>query len=285
MNEIINGEIQYPYSSLPDYETKFGLKDKHDRMLVALLTFDQYCRDRDIKYSLADGTLMGALRHGDFIPWDDDTDVMMTKEEYLKLRSSLTTESPIKLFKISFLDRISTPELLKEHEFIDLFINEDMPASKLVFGWMKFKTAFLRTSFRGMAENFRKRKFSKGKKILHGLLNHVSGIFARFIVGRRSVFEVNEKAVAIGKHKPSGMYTRFTSRMYETGRRFNKNSYDEGYGEVMFRGHSLMAIKNADTFLREMYGDYTKMLPEDKRIPEHVVDMLESGPSCICKYN
>lgn len=283
--DVINTSIQYPYSSLPDYESKFNLKDKHDKMLVALLTFDKYCRNQGIKYSLADGTLMGALRHGDFIPWDDDADVMMTKDEYLKLRNSLTPRSPIKLFKISFLDRISTPELLAEHEFIDLFINEDMPASTLVFKWKKFKTAFLRTSFQGMAENFRQRNFSKSKKIAHDLANSVSGIFARLIVGKRSVFEVNEKAVAIGRHKPSGIYTRYTSRMYETNRRFNKESYDAGYGEVIFRGHRLMAIKNADTFLREMYGDYTKLLPEEKRIPEHVVDMLKSDSSCIFKYN
>lgn len=285
MSEVINKIVKYPYNSLPNYEVKFNLKDKHDKMLIALLTFDKYCRDRDIKYSLADGTLMGALRHGDFIPWDDDADVMMTKDEYLKLRNSLTTDSPIKLFKISFLDRISTPELLKEHEFIDLFINEEMPKSTVVFKWKKFKTAFLRTGFQGMAENFRQRKLSKGKKIIHNIANNISGVFARLVVGKRSIFEVNEKAVAIGHHKASGIYTRYTSRLYETNRRFDKDSYDEGYAEVMFRGYRLMAIKNADTFLREMYGDYMKLLPEEKRVPEHVVDMLESAPSCICEYN
>ena len=73
--------------------------------------------------------------------------------------------------------------------------------------------------------------------------------------------------------------------MYETNRRFNKESYDAGYGDVLFRGEKLMAIKNADTFLREMYGDYTKLPPEEKRIPEHPVDMLESSAECICYYN
>ena len=285
MESVINPKIQFPYSALPDYETKFELKDKHDKMMNALLIFDHYCRERGINYSLADGTLLGAIRHGDFIPWDDDADVMMIKEEYLKFRSSLRNDSPIKLFKIAFLDRVSTPELLEEHEFIDLFINEDMPASLLVFNWKKFKTAFLRTSFCGMAENYRQRKFPKGKKILHDLASTGIGAIARLIIGKRCVFDLNEKAVDIGKYKPSGFYTRFTSRMFETNRRFNKDSYNEGYADVLFRGHKLMAIKNADAFLIEMYGDYTKLLPEEKRIPEHPIDTLESADSCICRYN
>ncbi len=283
--EIINKHIPYPYESLSDYETKYNIKTKHDNLLEALMIFDEYCRMHEINYSLADGTLIGALRHGDFIPWDDDADVMMTKEQYIKFRKSLTKDSPIKLFKICFLDRISTPVLLEQHELIDLFINEDMPASKIVFNWKRFKTAFLRTSFQGMAENFRHRKFSKGKKSLHDITNIVSGKIARLVIGKRSVFEVNEKAVDIGKHKQSGIYTRFTSRMYETNRRFNKESYNAGYVDVMFRGHRLMAIKNADLFLREMYGDYMELPPEEKRIPEHPVDMLESDEKCICRYN
>ena len=283
--EIINKQILFPLAELEDYEAKYGLRKKHDAMLAALTVFDAYCRERGICYSLADGTLMGAMRHGDFIPWDDDADVMMTKGEYLKFRESLDENSPIKLFKICFLDRISTPELLREHEFIDLFINEDMPASKAVFNWKKAKTAFLRTSFRGLAENYRHRAFSKSKKSLHDIANSVSGVAARMIIGKRSAFEVNEKAVAIGRHKPSGIYTRFTSRMFETNRRFDKTSYDAGYADVLFRGQRLMAIKNADTFLREMYGDYSKLPPEEKRIPEHPVDMLESSDECICRYN
>ena len=282
---VLNQQILYPLNSLADYEEKYGLRKKHDEMLEALLVFDKHCRDNDIYYSLADGTLMGALRHGDFIPWDDDADVMMTKSEYLKLRASLSEDSPIKLFKICFLDRISTPELLRQHEFIDLFINEDMPASSIVFNWKKFKTAFLRTSFKGMAENYRHRKLSKNKKRMHDIINDICGIIARAIIGKRSVFELNEKAVDIGNHKKSGIYTRYTSRMFETKRRFNKNKYDAGYADVQFRGHRLMAIKNADVFLHEMYGDYLILPPEEKRIPEHPVDMLSSDKSCMFWYN
>ena len=78
----MNNNIPFPYSSMPNYEEQYNLKEAHDKFLEIILTFDAFCRKHDIRYSIADGTLLGALRHGDFVPWDDDADVMVTREEY-----------------------------------------------------------------------------------------------------------------------------------------------------------------------------------------------------------
>ena len=58
--------------------------------LEILKVFDQFCRQNDLKYSLYAGSLLGAVRHKAFIPWDDDLDVCMSRNEY---------ESFIKLWK------------------------------------------------------------------------------------------------------------------------------------------------------------------------------------------
>ena len=51
-------------------------------MLEILLDFDKVCRNNGIRYSLAYGTLLGAVRHQGFIPWDDDIDVIVFRADY-----------------------------------------------------------------------------------------------------------------------------------------------------------------------------------------------------------
>ena len=60
------------------------LRKQQLRMLEILLYIDKVCKENDIKYWLSSGTLLGAVRHGGFIPWDDDLDIEMLREDYEK---------------------------------------------------------------------------------------------------------------------------------------------------------------------------------------------------------
>ena len=57
--------------------------------LGILISFDKFCRNNDIRYSLGGGTMIGAVRHRGFIPWDDHIDIFMMRKEYDKFLNLL----------------------------------------------------------------------------------------------------------------------------------------------------------------------------------------------------
>lgn len=70
------------------------LRRQQERMLELLCEIDRICKKHGIRYWLSSGTLIGAVRHGGFIPWDDDLDIEMMREDYERLMDVLPTELP-----------------------------------------------------------------------------------------------------------------------------------------------------------------------------------------------
>ncbi len=68
------------------YLTDEEIKRQHEIIMEMLVEFDSFCNKNKIKYVITGGTLLGAVRHKGFIPWDDDADIAMTRIEYKKLK-------------------------------------------------------------------------------------------------------------------------------------------------------------------------------------------------------
>lgn len=90
---MIDSELQAQYRA--QYNPDGSLLRKGQlRMLDILKCVDSICRKYNIPYWLSSGTLLGAVRHGGFIPWDDDLDIEMLREDYNKLLPILKNELP-----------------------------------------------------------------------------------------------------------------------------------------------------------------------------------------------
>lgn len=139
-------------------------------MLEILKVFDKFCREHDLKYSLYAGSLLGAVRHKGFIPWDDDLDVCMSRVDYEKFLE-LWQEAPVEGYVLQnkenskYFDQ-SFSKIRKDHTtflqdkwqignhhtgiFLDVFPIDRIPNEKLkriIFKWNCMKYQLLTREF------------------------------------------------------------------------------------------------------------------------------------------
>ena len=83
-------------------ENSLSMREIQNVSLEILKIVADVCDSQGLKYSLAWGTLIGAVRHHDYIPWDDDVDILMSRPDYCKLKEYFCSHAddlyPLKLF-------------------------------------------------------------------------------------------------------------------------------------------------------------------------------------------
>lgn len=279
MEEKDRQELSAPYDLTPIHEAN----------LKILKEIDRICRKYKIQYLIDSGTLLGAVRHQGFIPWDDDADVAFTRDNYEKFAKVVRKELPrgMKLLEPhqlgggnAFYD--FTPRILymnsKTHEdgpkmqfyggrlnhlWVDLFIQDDLPECKV-------KAAFVRglhTLVYGLAMGHRyELDYSK-----YGRLGRIA-VKVLAAAGKR----IPMKIIRRMQHSLAVRYNGGNSRLryysnYQPDylqvtieKQWNNQSVD-----LPFEDTVLMAPANWDQVLKQIYGDYMQLPPRKKRVPTH----------------
>ena len=122
-----------------------SMAEKQEILFEMLKDVDAFCRKNGIRYSISDGTMLGAVRHGGFIPWDDDADICMLREDFDRFASTYKSDRFHMLYKTAGDDeyffggfiKINDPstyvrnkshkDLTKYGITLDIFPFEDVP--------------------------------------------------------------------------------------------------------------------------------------------------------------
>ncbi len=246
-------------------------------LLATLLELDRVCRENDIKYFLGGGTLLGAIRHHGFIPWDDDVDVMMLREDYEKFLRVADGALSEKLFlqrpNYNPYTRVRVNGTVFASEFMARF--PDIHSGIFLDIFAHDRTAahpWSQKLHRMVTKVTRSIVFNKwGNTDVKGDGSHPA---IRWIVSRIKNVIPMKTAIRMRDRTLVLFQNRDTGYLYDgMGQNMARGAFPESWLDeavyVDFEGYSLPVPKKYDAYLTWLYGDYMRMPPEEQRHPSH----------------
>lgn len=238
------------------------------KMLDILLEIDRVCKKNNLTYWIDFGTLLGAVRHKGFIPWDDDIDISMTTESYNRFKEIAPTElGPDFILQTEktqpfarqgrgmFKVRLKNTMYLMQHDsvrqpyskglFVDVFDSVPYPTMNRRF--FKFLVRRISKSYGFMMYN---------QELNFG------NIIRYFVFPVEFAFFYSVWKFCCLFHKKDRELTPMTRLLY--GYPSLKTDIHP-LGEIEFEGHIFPCPNNPDARLRDMWGDYMTLPSADKR--------------------
>lgn len=257
-------------------ETLYGIQSTE---LEILTYFDKFCRENGLNYSLSGGTLLGAIRHKGFIPWDDDVDCMMMREDYDKLfklweekadtdKYILQNKDNSPAFSQSFAKiRKNNTTFLQKDEPVGeyhtgLFI-DIMPADRFPNGSLKRKLYYVDV----MLYQLFNREFAPplsnpivkiGCNIILAFTNKSTRVKLRNKYLKKLTKFNNDKSLEI-------ISTETVSSMH---RHYSPDLMDN-FVDVEYEGVMLKATSKWEEVLTTGYGNYMQFPPKEEQVWKH----------------
>lgn len=237
----------------------------------------QVCTEHGLRYSLAYGTLIGAVRHGGFIPWDDDIDIMMPREDYEKLLAVWDQSAPkgyilqntrtdpdftqnftkIRKDHTTFLqDEAERTKHYHKGLFVDIFPGDRVPSGKIGRKIQYIACAMNLLYSRGHTSGSGG-TIGKAERVL------LKAPKEKYAVRR----ERAEKKIRSWNGNESLQYV-FPSTIWSIRKYYPANLF-ENMKTIEFNGKQYMCVADEDATLRMEYGDYMQLPPEEDRVWKH----------------
>ena len=270
---------------------KLTCKEIQSHCVEMLRYFDAYATSRNITYYLSGGTLLGAVRHQGFIPWDDDVDLMLPRKDYERLIHDFDGGGRYEIISCETNDEYGTPfariwdkrtalKWTSSREvpigvFIDLFPIDGFPeneiVSKLYMNYLKLCRTKVNSAIRTT--------FQKGErfKIIKKGLKYVWRKSANYYARRQNAIV---KKYTYENSKYVGVTTT-TVHIYRE--RNLKTDVFSGTLYLPFEQLQLPVPSGYDRYLQHLYGDYMKLPPVDQRWSEHnfVIYKIPEGDTML----
>lgn len=248
-------------------KTAIPNEEIHSYLLDIMKDVDQFCIQNGIRYSMAYGTLIGAVRHKGFIPWDDDIDIMMPRPDFERFmkeynrsddqryRVIFQTDSEEASFQHLFA-KVHDTWTITEHGrarfglFVDIFPVDGKPSDLETQQWMERKLAHYAHRLNICETRFN--PFNIRQLLPASLDAHLHGP-AHFIKEAENIisryrYEDCPKAGAVPVMR-NGVKEVFDRSLFES------------YTTLEFEGCQFQAFTNWHTFLKQQYGDYMQLPP------------------------
>lgn len=272
-------------SSSKNYREQLSLDEIREIQLNILKSVADFCDKNNIKYFLCAGTMLGAIRHKGFIPWDDDVDIMIPRPDYERLKNNFSIPD-LKFYdheiipefdkpygKISDLSTIVIEDVITDYHIgvnIDVFPIDGTPADDF---WLKIH--LLKIKFWRNILNLKQIKISKSRAIYKNFF---------LVIGRMIFYVVPKKSVIRRIISQAKRFSYISSRnsgiiVWGYGRKevMDKIIFEETI-DVQFENNTYNGHKFYDQYLRNLYGNYMQLPPVEKQITHHKYKAYKLSP-------